>query len=97
MNRADLQAQIDALQTELDTLPDETLTDQVRTLAWLHAERDYHLLNSFNLVTNAINILAWLHAERGHFLQEFIEQENRLISRARAVKAAKTQAEQAAL
>ena len=102
MNRAELQAQIDALQAELETLPeDETTVDSlkadVKTLAWLHAERDYHLLNAFNTVTTAINILAWLHAERAHHLQEFVESEQRLIARARAVKAAKTQAEQAAL
>lgn len=81
-SRAALQAQIDTMRAE------------VGILAWLHAERDYHLLNAFNVVTNAINTMGWLHAERAYHLEQFIDSEQRLIARARAVKAAKTQAEQ---
>lgn len=74
----------------------EQLQHQINMLAYLHAERDHHLLNAFRVLTNAINVLAWLHAEREHQLQLFIESEERLIRRARAVKAAKAQAERQA-
>ncbi len=68
-----------------------SMQEQIDVLAWLHAERDYHLVNAFNTVTEAINVLAWLYAERTWQLQLFIESEERLIRRARAVKAVRTQ------
>ena len=74
----------------------KALEDQVQVLAWLHAERDYHLLNAFTVVTNAINMLAWLYSERSYQLEVFIESEERLMRRARALKAVKTQAERSA-
>lgn len=102
--RGALQAQIDALTAELDTLPDEddptlagrldTLEAHVRLLAYLHAERDHHLLHAFDTVTQAINLLAWLQAEREHYLQLFIESEQDLRRRAQRVKQAREQAAQ---
>jgi hypothetical protein len=70
----------------------EQLERKVDVLAYLHAERDHHLLTAFRTVTHAVNVLAWLYAEREEQLRLFIESEERLIRRARAVKAAKTQA-----
>lgn len=72
------------------------LQHDIAVLAWLHAERDHHLLGAFRSMVNAVNVLAWLYAEREHNLKLFIESEERLIRRARAVKAAKTQAERQA-
>jgi hypothetical protein len=68
----------------------DDLKEQLSTLAYLHAE-------FVQEAAHAVATLVWLHDERGYNLQQFIESENRLIARARAVKAAKTQAEQAAL
>lgn len=63
---------------------------QLRLMSWLHAE-------FVQEAARAVAILAWLHVERAHHLEVFIESENRLIARARAVKAAQTQAATAAL
>jgi hypothetical protein len=78
-------APVSTLQGQIDTLQ-----EQLGTLAYLHAE-------FVQEAAGAVATLVWLHDERGYNLQQFIESENRLIARARAVKAAKTQAEQAAL
>jgi len=74
--RAELQNQIDDLKA---------------LAAWVNAEQNWYLLNAFAVLTNAINVVVWLHDERGWQLQQFIDSEQRLIARARAVKAAKTQ------
>lgn len=73
--------------TELQAQIDE-LRQQVYLLSYLHTE----LAQQAGM---AVATLVWLHDEKNHHLQEFIESENRLISRARAVKAARAAQTQA--
>lgn len=73
------------LQAEIDTLK-----EQVTVLAYLHTELAFQ-------AGMAVATLVWLHDERGYQMEQFIESENRLISRARAVKAAKAHQAQATM
>lgn len=73
------------LQTQI-----ERLQAQVDLLAYLHTELAFQ-------AGMAVATLVWLHDEKKVFLNEFIESENRIIARARAVKAAKAHQAQATM
>lgn len=78
-----LDAQVEELQKQV-----KQLQEDVRLGAYLHTELAFQ-------AGLAVATLVWLHDEKGFFLNEFIDSENRLIARARQVKAAKAAQAQA--
>lgn len=83
MSKAEKKAETAELKKQV-----KALTEQVELLAYLHTELAFQ-------AGMAVATLVWLHDEKKVFLNEFIESENRIIARARAVKAAKAHQAQA--